>query len=107
VQAIVYPTAIRRAAQSQAYNAHPAGPATGSAANLANLAGLPDLVVPAGWTHDGLPVCLSFLGTAFSEPQLLALGYAFELATHARRQPVHAPALAGESIRVPRESAQA
>jgi len=107
VQAIVYPTAIRRAAQAQAYNAHPAGPATGSAANLANMAGLPDLVVPAGWTRDGLPVCLSFLGTAFSEPQLLALGYAFEQATRARRQPIHTPALAGESIRVPLAPAQA
>jgi len=64
-------------------------------------------VVPAGWTRDGLPVCLSFLGTAFSEPQLLALGYAFEQATRARRQPIHTPALAGESIRVPLAPAQA
>jgi hypothetical protein len=33
--------------------------------------------------------------------KLLALGYSFEQATHARRRPVHAPQRAGESISVP------
>jgi amidase len=70
--------------------------------NLANLTGFPDLVVPAGFTGDGLPVTLSFLGPAFSEPRLLAIGYSFEQATHARRLPVHTPALAGEGVQLPR-----
>ena len=68
--------------------------------NIASLAGLPDLIVPAGFTRRGLPVGISFLGRAFSEPRLFALGYAFEQATRARRDPIHTPALPGE--RVPR-----
>ena len=69
--------------------------------NIANLTGFPDLIVPAGFTGDNLPVGLSVFGRAFSEPTLLALGYGFEQATHARRLPIHAPARPGESIDVP------
>ena len=69
--------------------------------DIANLTGFPDLVVPAGFTGDNLPVGLSFFGLAFSEPKLLSLGYSFEQATKARRRPVHTPALPGESISVP------
>jgi hypothetical protein len=36
---------------------------------------------------------LSFFGTAFSEPSLIAMGYAFEQATHARRAPSFLPTL--------------
>jgi len=46
-------------------------------------------------------VTISFFETAFSEPKLLALGYAFEQATKARRLPRHTPPLAGEAITVP------
>jgi amidase len=69
-----------------------------SATNLANLTGFPDLIIPAGFTSDGLPVGLSFLGPAFSEPRLLALGYAFEQRTGARRSPVLTPPLPGEGV---------
>ncbi len=98
LDAIVYPTAIRRAALQAGQFSDPMGPAPGSAANIANLAGLPDLVVPAGFTGDRLPVCLSFLGAAFSEEKLLGLGYAFEQATQAYRTPAHAPGWLGETI---------
>ena len=74
---------------------------TASATDIANLTGFPDLIVPAGFTGDNLPVGLSFFGRAFSEPKLLSLGYSFEQATHARRRPIHAPALPGEGISVP------
>jgi len=70
-----------------------------SAVTIANMAGFPDLVLPAGFTSDRLPVGLSLLGPAFIEGRLLALGYAFEQATRARRRPVHTPALPGETIR--------
>ncbi|MEZ5286459.1 MAG: amidase family protein [Vicinamibacterales bacterium] len=84
LDAIVYPTATRRPGLV-------AGPADGggtpSATNIANLTGYPDLIVPAGFTSDRLPVGISFFGPAFSEPRLLALGYAFEAATRARRLP--------------------
>ena len=38
----------------------------------------------------GLPVGLSFVGPAWSEARILALGYAFEQATHARKPPTYA-----------------
>jgi amidase len=46
-------------------------------------------------------VAISFLGPAFSEPRLLALGYSFEQATHARRLPRYTPPLVGETIATP------
>jgi amidase len=99
LDAIVYPTSPRRPAQIAAPPAEGGG--VGSATNFANLSGFPDLIVPAGFTGDDLPVGLSFFGPAFSEPRLLALGYSFEQATHAIRLPIHTPARAGETIRVP------
>ncbi|HMC72134.1 MAG TPA: amidase, partial [Mycobacteriales bacterium] len=65
-----------------------------SASGPAAVAGYPDLTVPAGYADDGqLPIGMSFFGTAFSEPSLIAMGYAFEQATHARRAPTFLPTL--------------
>lgn len=50
------------------------------------VAGYPHLTVPIGKLN-GLPVGLSFIGAAWSEARLLALGYAFEQLTHARLPP--------------------
>jgi amidase len=100
LDAIVYPTSPRRPPLLAAPPEVPGG-APATPANLANLTGFPDLVVPAGFTGDGLPVTLSFLGQAFSEAKLLAFGYSFEQATRARRLPVTTPPLEGETIRVP------
>jgi amidase len=98
LDAIVYPTSPRRPGRADE-DLGPSAPPQLSATNIANLTGFPDLIVPAGFTGRGLPVGLSFLGVAFSESRLLALGYAFEQATHAIRTPVNAPPLAGETIR--------
>jgi len=100
LDAIVYPTSSRRPGLIAETGAGGGG-GTPSATDIANLTGFPDLIVPAGFTGDNLPVGISFFGPAFSEPKLLALGYSFEQATHARRRPVHAPARPGESISVP------
>ncbi len=106
LDAIVYPTASRRppliaeAPAAAAPDAILRAMGLG-ATNLANLTGFPDLIVPAGFTGDRLPVTISFLGPAFSEPRLLALGYSFEQATRARRLPRHTPSLAGEAINTP------
>ncbi len=99
LDAIVYPTSPKRPAQIAAPAAEGGG--AGSATNFANLSGFPDLIVPAGFTGDNLPVGISFFGPAFSEPKLLALGYSFEQATHAIRVPVNTPARPGEVINVP------
>ena len=96
LDAIVYPTATRRPSRR---DADPGTSTRGvTAVRIANMTGYPDLIVPAGFTGTGLPVCLSFLGPAFSEPRLLALGYAFEQATQARRTPVNTPPLPGETF---------
>jgi amidase len=71
---------------------------TSTALNIANIAGFPELVIPAGMTKDGLPVTISLLGEAFSEPKLLAYGYDFEQATHARVNPKYTPTLPGDSF---------
>ncbi|HEV3294989.1 MAG TPA: amidase [Streptosporangiaceae bacterium] len=57
---------------------HTSGPAA--------VAGYPAISVPAGGVY-GLPVGLSFIGPAWSEPRLIALGYAFEQAAAARLRP--------------------
>ena len=56
------------------------------------VSGWPTISVPFGKVH-GLPVGVSFLGPRFSEPRLLALAYAFEQATRARRAPTLPPAI--------------
>ena len=52
----------------------------------AAVAGYPHVTVPAGYVR-GLPVGLSFVGTAFSEAALIGMAYAFEQATMVRRAP--------------------
>jgi amidase len=106
LDAIVYPTASRRPSLIADTPPAPSPDAILrsmglGASNIANLTGFPDLIVPAGFTGDRLPVTVSFLGPAFSEPKLLALGYSFEQATRARRLPRHTPPLAGEAINTP------
>jgi amidase len=59
----------------------------GSSSRLPAVAGYPHLTVPMGQV-EGLPVGLSFIGPAWSEPLLISLGYAYEQATHARKPPV-------------------
>jgi amidase len=56
----------------------------------AAVAGYPHLTVPAGFVR-GLPVGLSFVGAAWSEATLLALGHAYEKITSHRRSPRFTP----------------
>ncbi|RKH29597.1 amidase [Corallococcus sp. CA041A] len=58
----------------------------GSSSTPAAVSGYPTLTVPAGDVY-GLPVGVSFIGRAWSEPVLLKLAYAYEQASHARRKP--------------------
>jgi len=61
-----------------------------SPSSIAAVAGYPHITVPMG-LFNGLPVGLSFVGRAWSEPTLVKLAYAYEQATHLRRPPTFAP----------------
>lgn len=52
----------------------------------AAMAGYPHITVPMGFIHE-LPIGFSFFGTAYSEPELISLAYAFEQATVVRKAP--------------------
>ena len=51
----------------------------------------PAITVPAGFTHDGLPVGLELIAAPYDEATVFRLGYAFEQATGHRRAPEPAP----------------
>ncbi len=52
----------------------------------AAMAGYPHITVPMGFIHN-LPIGFSFFGTAYSEPELIRLAFAFEQATKTRKAP--------------------
>lgn len=65
----------------------------GSNRRLASVLAFPAITVPAGFTADGLPVGLEFMGVPFGDATLLSLAYAYESATHHRRPPASTPAI--------------
>ena len=50
------------------------------------VAGYPHISVPAGYIFE-IPVGISFIGSAYREPTLISLAYAFEQATRYRKPP--------------------
>jgi len=58
----------------------------GGSSTPTSLAGYPAINVPAGFSF-GLPIGITFMGRAFSEPTLLRLASGFEAATRARKPP--------------------
>lgn len=59
---------------------------SGGSSSLAAVAGYPNITVPMGFIH-GMPVGLSFFGSAWSEPDLLRIAFDFEQRTGHRRSP--------------------
>jgi Asp-tRNA(Asn)/Glu-tRNA(Gln) amidotransferase A subunit family amidase len=80
IDAIMYPTMRRKAAligEGQA----------GNNCFLSGRSGLPAITVPAGFTDDGVPVGVEFLGRAWDEGSLFKLAYSYEQATRHHRPP--------------------
>jgi amidase len=71
----------------------------GEAGGPPAIAGYPHLTMPMGLVR-GLPVGLSLIGPAWSEASLLAYGYAFEQAAHARKPPRYLASSVGEEPKV-------
>jgi Asp-tRNA(Asn)/Glu-tRNA(Gln) amidotransferase A subunit family amidase len=90
VVALVYPTMKRKAALIG--EAQP-----GANCQLAAHTRLPALSVPAGFTADGLPIGVEFLGRAYADKDLLRLGLAFERTAPVRRPPPATPRLSRRS----------
>jgi amidase len=59
---------------------------TGGSSSLAAVAGYPSITLPAGWVN-GLPVGISFIGKAWSEPALVKLAFGLERALGMRKAP--------------------
>ena len=72
-----------------------------SEAGIGARAGYPSITVPAGYGETGEPFGLTFLGDAFSEPELIQYAYAYEQGSLLRRSPESTPPLPGDTITVP------
>lgn len=66
-----------------------------SSSELPAVAGWPNLTVPMGLVK-GLPAGISFIGPGFSDAHLLAIGYAYEQASHARVAPAYRASVPAE-----------
>jgi amidase len=65
----------------------------GANCELASNSGLPAIVVPGGFTPDGVPVGVELMGRAWSEPQLIKFAYAYEQSNNHRHPPPTTPTL--------------
>ncbi|MBC7894663.1 MAG: amidase [Cytophagaceae bacterium] len=91
VDALVYPTMRRRPVLV-------GEPQPGGTCGLSAHSGLPALSAPIGFTNDGLPVGIEFMGRPFSDVRLVSVAWGLEQLGRRRRSPSTTPALvAGRS----------
>ncbi len=98
IDALFFPTNARPASLIEEVPKPFTGEAGASPGSMTNESGFPEIVIPAGFTDEGLPVGVSFLGPAWSDPKLISYGYDFEQATKAIHLPKFTPALPSDTI---------
>jgi amidase len=87
LDALIYPTIRQKPVVV------PSTQQPGSNCRVSAQSGLPAISVPAGFTPDGIPVGMEFLGREFTEGDLLQFAYSWEQATHIRRAPASTPVI--------------
>jgi len=70
---------------------------TGGASTPAAVAGYPSITVPAGYVS-GLPVGISFIGSAWRDAALVRYAHAFEQVTRVRRPPQSLASVIGVNL---------
>jgi amidase len=85
LDALIYPTIRQKPVLVPSTNQ------PGSNCRVSAHSGLPAISVPVGFTVDGIPVGMEFLGREFREGELLQFAYSWEQATHVRRPPASTP----------------
>jgi amidase len=74
-------------------------PAGGGGGNsLASNSGLPSILMPTGYTGEGLPIAIEIIGKPFEDPTLLQVAYGYEQVSQRRKAPASTPALPGEKF---------
>jgi len=74
------------------------GGAAGASHSLVSNSQLPGIIMPTGYTKDGLPIALQFTGKDFDDLNLLRIAAGYEAASHRRKTPATTPALPGEKF---------
>lgn len=69
-----------------------------SGQSISDYCGLPAITVPAGFTKDGTPNGIEFLGASFEDAKLLQVAYGYEQAAPHLKLPETTPALPGETF---------
>lgn len=94
VDMIAYPTSRKRPVLV-------GEPQPGSTCVLSAASGLPALSAPAGFTNDGLPVGIEFLGRPRSDVRLVALAWSLEQLAARRQPPSTTPSLVSGKAPLP------
>lgn len=60
---------------------------------------VPGIAVPMGYSKEGIPMSLEFMGNYYGEGEIISYAYDYEQATMLHRSPTLVPPLEGEVFR--------